>query len=95
MQRGRDDADGCFDSMFACSDATEMLQGSDDADHAVAAHAEQADVVEKDDTSRARSVCGLHEQGSDDDFVAAWFAYDGTAVCGEKRVRWIDGRVSA
>ena len=83
MEGGGDDADGGLDAMGADGDASEVMQGGDEADHAVAAHAEQADVVEKGDTGGAAGVGGFGEQGSDDDFVTARLANEGAAIAGQ------------
>lgn len=80
MQVGGDDADGGFDAVFASGDAIDMFEGDDEADHAMAAHAQEADVVEEDDTGDAGWVLRFHQQGSDDDFMAPRFANDGAAI---------------
>ncbi len=80
MQSGGDDADGGFDAVFASGDAIEVFEGNDEADHAVAAHAQEADVVEENDSGGAGWVLRLHQQGADDDFMAPGFADDCAAV---------------
>jgi hypothetical protein len=80
VKGGGDDADGGFDAVVSGGDAAEVAEGDDEADHAVAAHAEEADVVEENDAGGAGGVFGFHEKSADDDFVAAGFAEDGAAV---------------
>ena len=53
VQGSRHDPHGCLHAMLASRDAPQMLQGGDEADHAMAAHAEEANVVEEDDPSHA------------------------------------------
>ena len=54
-----------------------MAKGRGQADHAVAAHAEHADVVEKDDAGGASRIDGGDEQSADQDIRAARFVDDG------------------
>ena len=56
-----------------------MAESGHEADGAVAAHAEVADVVEEDDRGGAGGVGGGKEEGADDDIGAAGFVDDGGA----------------
>ena len=60
-------------------DAAEVRERDDDADGAVAAHAEVADVVEEDDAGGAGRIGRLAEQRADDDVGAARLVDDGGA----------------
>ena len=77
MQGGGDDADGGFDALLTGGDSAKVLQGGDDADHAVSTHAEQADVVEKEDARFAGAVFGFNQQGTDDDVMTTRFTDEG------------------
>jgi hypothetical protein len=54
-------------------------EGDDEADGAVATHAEVADVIEEDDAGGAGGVDGCAEQGADEDVGAAGLVDDGGA----------------
>src|SRR6185437_16644603 len=54
MQGRRHNSHRRFDAVFAGRDAAQMSQGDGEADGAVAAHAEHADVVEEDYARVAR-----------------------------------------
>ncbi len=62
-----DEANGCFDVVFAGSDSIEVVKGLDEADHAVSAHVEVADVVEEDDACGVLWVPGFAEECADHD----------------------------
>ncbi|MFT5130465.1 MAG: UDP-glucose 4-epimerase, partial [Rhodothermales bacterium] len=72
-------ANGCFELMFAGADASEMGQCGDDADGAMSAHAEIADVVEKDDARCGLRTARRAEQGADQHIAAAWLEDDSRA----------------
>jgi hypothetical protein len=60
-------------------EAAQVRQRHDEADGAVAAHAEVADIVEEDDAELAGLVMRLDEERAHDDVGAARFADDGRA----------------
>ena len=60
-------------------DAAEKGERRHEADGAVAAHAEVADVVEVDDAAVAAGMFGLAEHATDDDIVAAWLVGERSA----------------
>src|SRR5581483_7530909 len=65
------DADRRVDAMLAGLDAPEVRERDHQADRAVAAHADRADVVEVDDAGGAAGLRGLDQQRADDDIRAA------------------------
>src|SRR5207249_2350918 len=66
-----DDADGRVEAVRAGGDAAEVGQRDGDADGAVAAHADGADVVEEDDAGDAGRLGRLAQQGADEHGGAA------------------------
>ncbi len=76
VQPGRDNADGRFDAVFARLDAIQMGERGHQADHAVPAHAQVADVIEEDHAGRARSVARLAKQSANEHVGAAWLIDD-------------------
>src|ERR1019366_4566436 len=64
VQTGRDYAHGRFNPMVAGADATQMSQGGDQANSAMSAHAEIADVVEEDDAGGAGLIHRSDQQGA-------------------------------
>ena len=62
--------------MRSGGDAAHVLERFDQADRAVAAHAEVADVVEKDHSGSGSRIDRFAEQRADDRVVAARFADD-------------------
>ena len=79
VQGGGDGADRRFDAVLAGSDAPQIGQRCDQADGAVAAHAEVADVVEEDDARRAGRVDRRAQQRAHDDLAAARLQHSGGA----------------
>ena len=73
-------ADRCLDTVHAGCDASEMLQGGEDADHAVTAHPEETGVVEKGGASDAFLILRFLEESPDDDLVATRFAENGAPI---------------
>ena len=61
-KRGRDHADGGLDPMVARLDASQISQRDHQADGAVPAHAEVADIVEEDDARGASWVGRFAQQ---------------------------------
>jgi len=80
VQLGRHRPDGGIDFQTAGFDATEMREGDDQPDGAVAAPAEQADVVEKNDAKIAVLTVRGNEQCADDRVGAAGLVDDRGAV---------------
>ena len=97
MQRGGDDADGRFDAMVTRLDPAQVRQRDDQADGAVPAHAEIADVVEKDDPGDAGRVFRFEQQRADHHVRTARFIHDGRAKVIERLLKTVapDGERSA
>ena len=85
MQCGGDDADRGLDAVFARLDSAHVRQRDDEADGAMAAHAETADVVEENHTGHTRGVFRLDEQRPDHDVRTARLVDDG----GPERVEFL------
>jgi len=73
VQRGGDDADGGFNFVIAGFDFPQMRQRDDQADGAMAAHAEAADVIEENHAGGAGFVRRLDQQRADHHIRAARF----------------------
>jgi hypothetical protein len=56
-----------------------MCERDDEANRAVAAHAEATDVVEEDDAADAGLVLRLNKQRANNDVRPAWLIYDSRA----------------
>ena len=86
------------DAADAGADAAQVGEGDHEADGAVAAHVEEADVIEEDHAGLAGGVVRLAEQGADDGVVAARLIDDGGADVIEVRRgtgRGVPGRAAA
>ena len=64
VQLGGDDTDRRLDTMSAGLDSSQVRQRGNQSDGAVAAHAQEADVVEKNHARRAGFVLRLDEQSA-------------------------------
>ena len=73
MESGGDDAYAGFNPVLARLNASEVCQGDHQPDCAMAAHAQVADVVEKDDAGNACFVDRLDQESTDDDLRATRF----------------------
>src|SRR2546430_1658768 len=71
VELGVDGARGRFYLVSTRSDAADIFERFDQADRAVAAHAEITDVVEKDDARDRRCGNGFAKNGTDDSVVPA------------------------
>ena len=71
MESRRDLPNGRVDAVLAGLDAAQMRERDHQADGAVPAHADRADVVEEDDAGGARLVRRLDEQRPHDHVRAA------------------------
>jgi hypothetical protein len=72
-------ADGGFDGDSARLKLAKVRESGDEADGAVATHADEADVVEEDDAELVGGVGWFAEKCADDGVVAARFVDDGGA----------------
>ena len=68
-------ANGGLDDVRAGGQLAEMVQRDREADGAVPAHAQHADVVEEDDPARRRGLAGRQQQGTHEDVRPAWFVH--------------------
>src|SRR5687767_2684915 len=95
VQPRHDRAHRRLDAMLARLDAPHVREGDHQADGAVAAHADGADVVEENDAGARRRVDRLDQQRADDDVgaarlvhrrgpVAVEFALQALAALGER-----------
>lgn len=75
---GGDEPGGGFEGDWGGSVVAEVLEGFDDADGSVAAHAEGADVVEEGDGVLGFGVGGGEEEGSDEDVAATGLGEEAT-----------------
>src|SRR5687768_15446315 len=71
MQRRGDDADWRLDTVLAGFDSSHVREGHHHPDHPVTAHAEPADVVEKDHAGRTTRLGRGHEHRADDHIRSA------------------------
>ena len=88
MQPSGDHADGGLDAMLSRADKAEVMKGGDETDQAVAAHAEQPDIVEENHARCAGRVLRRDKQRPDDDLMATRFAKKGApmgfeVLCGD------------
>ena len=79
MERRRNHPHGRLETVLARLEAVQVRQRHDDSDGPVTAHAEIADVVEKDDPRCAGTVHRLAEERPDHDVGPARFVDDGAA----------------
>ncbi len=79
VQLGAHRADRRVDRVHAGAQPSQMCEGGDDADRAVAAHAEVADVVEEDHAAGAAGVLGWREQRAHEHVIAARLVDERTA----------------
>jgi hypothetical protein len=78
--------------MLPGADATQVREGRDDADRAMAAHPDVADVVEEDHAGGARGIRRLDQQRADDHVRAARLVHDGGSIAVEVALK--AGRVA-
>lgn len=83
VKLGFHDADGGFNAVEAGLNPPHVGERDGEADGAMAAHVEVADVVEEDDARRTGGVSGFAEQGSDHGVGSAGFVADGGTVAVE------------
>src|SRR5579859_399270 len=76
VERSGDDPNGRLDPVRPGPDAPQVGEGGQQTDGSMAAHAQVADVVEKDDPRDARGVLGFDQDGADDHNRAARFLDD-------------------
>ena len=75
VQGGPDHSHRRFDEVFAEFDPLQMMQGRQEADRAVTAHVEVADVVEENDSGGAVLASRRDNGRTDDDIGAARFVH--------------------
>ena len=83
VKLGFHDSDGGFNAVEAGLDPPHVGERDGEADGAVAAHVEVADVIEEDDAGRTGGVSRFAEEGSDYGVRGAGFVADGGAVAVE------------
>ncbi len=79
VEGGGDGADGGVDAECTGVELVEVGEGDNEADGAVAAHAEVADVVEEEDAGLTGGVMGRDEEGTHHDIRTTGFVDDGGA----------------
>ena len=77
IQTRGDDADRRFDAVLARPDPAHCRERDHQADRAVPAHVQTADVVEEDDAGRAARIARRNQQRADHDIRPAGFVDDG------------------
>ena len=77
MQRGRDDPHARLDAMLPRLDAPQVRQRGHQANRAMPAHLQHADVVEENDPRHARWIRWRHEQRPDHHIGATRFVHHG------------------
>lgn len=80
MELRIDGADGRINLNATGPESPEVGEGNHEADRAVAAHAEDADIVEKDNAEIASGAVRRDEEGADDGVGAAGLVDDGGTV---------------
>jgi hypothetical protein len=81
-ERGDHRSDRRVHAVGAERDAAQVVQGHEQTDRAVAAHAEAADVVEEEDAGRRVRVVGRQQERTDHRRMAAGFAHHRVAPIG-------------
>src|SRR5579862_5047595 len=98
VQDGANGSDWCLDAVLAGLDAIQKGEGRDEANGAVTAHAEIADIVKEDDASCAGGIDRVAKQRANDYVGTARFVDDGrtkTIVLAAKALQALGKRAGA